>query len=190
LPGFGAATAFAFGAATAGFGFAAVFTGLVATFAGFALGAGPGAALLDGPGNLRPFGAGFAAADLEADLAAKDLTGEDLAGRRERSDFVDFTMTGSAFLSGHKACAPPPGNPAFRGVSMDEAEPGDPHNDQVDGNDVVEELRHDEDQDSGNQRHDRLNVGNGEHLGTLLQEFGEPNGMGVTPYAKLPYAPC
>ena len=31
---------------------------------------------------------------------------------------------------------------------MDQAEPGDPHHDQVDGDDVVEELRHDEDQDS------------------------------------------
>jgi hypothetical protein len=109
------------------------------------------------------FAAGFAGADLEADFAGADLAFVTLAGRRERGDLFDFTMTGSAFLSGHKACAPPTGNPAFRGVSMDQAESRNADHDQVDSDDVVEELRHDEDEDSGDQRHDRLNVGNGEH---------------------------
>jgi hypothetical protein len=129
------------------------------------LGAGFAAALRDGASDLEraDFGAGFAAADLEADLAGADLAFVTLAGRRERSDLFDFTMTGSAFLSGHKACAPPTGNPAFRGVSMDQAESRNADHDQVDSDDVVEELRHDEDEDSGDQRHDRLNVGNGEH---------------------------
>jgi hypothetical protein len=156
LPGFGAA---------ATFGFAAAFTG-------FSFGAGFATALRGGTGDLvGPFGAGFAAADREADLAGADLAPVTLAGRRERSDLIDFTMTGSAFLSGHKARAPPTGNPAFRGVSMDQAEPGDAYDDQVDGDDVVEELWHDEDQDSGDQRNDRLNVGDGEHQGILLQRF-------------------
>ena len=35
---------------------------------------------------------------------------------------------------------------------MDQAQSGDPHHDQVDRDDVVEQLRHDEDQNSGEQR--------------------------------------
>jgi hypothetical protein len=185
LPGLGCSFGCGLGGAATTLGFAAAFTG-------FDFGAGFAAALRDGAGDLvfGPFGAGFAAADLETDLAAGCLAGESLEGRRERSDRVDFTMTGSAFLSGHKACAPPTGNPALRGASMDQAEPGDPDHDQVDRDDVVEELRHDEDQDSGDKRDDRLNVGNREHQGILLQGFGVSNGMGVTPYPKSLCAPC
>ena len=42
---------------------------------------------------------------------------------------------------------------------------------------------------SGDQRHDWLDVGNGEHQG-FLRGLGDPNGTGVAPYAKPVGVPC
>ena len=67
---------------------------------------------------------------------------------------------------------------------MDQAEPGDTNHDQIDRDDVVEQLRHDEDQNSGEQRHDRLDVGNGQHGYGLLEAFRESTALQETNYAK------
>jgi hypothetical protein len=126
-----------------------------------------------GAATALRLGGGFADEPrLGATLArAEDLAADALAGR-DLDDLVDFTMTGSnVFQPAQSTLAPAPQPGQWEQSSMDEAQPGNAHHDQINRNDVVEQLRHDEDQNSRNQCHDRLDVGDGQHGLSLLEEF-------------------
>ena len=51
---------------------------------------------------------------------------------------------------------------------IDAVEPGQPHDDQVDRDDEVQQTRHDQDQDAGDQGDQRRDVGDGQSHGDLL----------------------
>jgi hypothetical protein len=88
-----------------------------------------------------------------------------LAGRRERDDLIDLTMMDSGLLfSRHDARRHPRCDAAGgRKSSTNQAEPGDADHDQIDGDDVIEKARHEQDQNSGEQRDERLDMGDGYH---------------------------
>jgi hypothetical protein len=111
-----------------------------------------------------------------------------LAGRRERDDLIDLTMTGSDFFQPARRTVTPVPRPGRWAEtiksSTDQAEPGDADHDQIDGDDVIEQARHEQDQNSGQQGDERLDMGDGNH-GGLLEAFGQRTVLRKTNYAKI-----
>jgi hypothetical protein len=68
---------------------------------------------------------------------------------------------------------------------MDAVEADDADEDQIDGNDVIEEARHDEDQDAGNNRDERRDMGRGDDHGLTLWLNYEV-GTNATPTPEKP----
>jgi hypothetical protein len=68
---------------------------------------------------------------------------------------------------------------------MDAVEADDADEDQIDGNDVIEQARHDEDQDAGNNRDERRDMGRGDDHGLTLW-LNYAVGTNATPTPEKP----